>query len=32
MHYLVLILPAAIAVAGLLEWVLAVRRKPPRRW
>lgn len=32
MHNIVLILPAAIIVAGLLEWWLAVRRKPPRRW
>jgi len=31
MHNIVLILPAAIVVVGLLEWWLAVR-KPPRRW
>jgi hypothetical protein len=30
-HNIVLILPAAIIVAGLLEWWLAMR-KPPRRW
>jgi hypothetical protein len=31
MHNIVLIIPAAIIVVGLLEWWLAVR-KPPRRW
>lgn len=31
MHNVILIVPAALIVVGLLEWWLAVR-KPPRRW
>ena len=31
MHHIILLIPIGVAVAGILEWIIALR-KPPRRW